>query len=335
MRLNVLESSMKSDVLYAMTDDGTSLPVIDVTHPSFAVSVSETELAEMTDRYLVEIAKWKQIPAPVREAIQQSVLGGALSGSNGSFLSGMHTYMMKLGPLYWGADAHPIYRSIAASLPAFAARIRLQDMARLLADGVLRTAAANPGRPICLINIGGGPASDSWNALLHLHAAHPNPQLPSKIKIAVLDIDHHGPAFGSRAIEALCAPNAPLAGLDIGFRHFAYQWSAISRLREILDVLQASEAVCAVSSEGGLFEYGSDTEIVSNLRALRAQSSSDAIVVGSVTRDGEATRATQTSGIRTLPRTIEAFRSLAEEAGWRVQEAIERPFSYNLRMGKA
>jgi len=326
---------MKTDILYAMTDDGASLPVIDVTHPSFAVTVSETELAEMTDRYLVEIAKWKQIPAPLREAMQQSVLGGALSASCGSFLSGMHTYMMKLGPLYWGADAHPIDRSIAASLPAFAARIRLQDMARLLAEGLGRAAAARPGRPICLINIGGGPASDSWNALLRLRAAHPNPQPPCKIKIAVLDIDDRGPAFGSRAIEALRTPGAPLAGLDIGFQHFAYQWSASSRLHDILDELQASESVCAVSSEGSLFEYGSDSEIVSNLRAIQAGCSSDTVVVGSVTRDGEATRTTQTSLIRTQPRTIAAFRSLAEETGWRVQEVIERPFSYNLRMGKA
>jgi len=84
-----------------------------------------------------------------------------------------------------------------------------------------------------------------------------------------------------------------------------------------------------------LFEYGSDTEIAANLETLHEGTAPDAILVGSVTRDGEAMRALQNADrVATRPRTLEAFRSLAEQAGWSVQHVIERPFSYNLRLVK-
>ena len=99
--------------------------------------------------------------------------------------------------------------------------------------------------------------------------------------------------------------------------------------------MHATDAACAASSEGALFEYGSDTEIVANLEVLHAGTAADAIIVGSVTRDGEPLRALHTSGrAATHPRTREAFRSLAEQAGWSVQHVIERPFSDNVRLVK-
>ncbi len=62
----------------------------------------------------------------------------------------------------------------------------------------------------------------------------------------------------------------------------------------------------------------------------------DSIVVGSVTRDGALVRASLiASRVSTRPRTMEAFRALAEQGGWIVQEVIERPFSYHVRLVKA
>jgi len=326
---------MKTGVLYAITDDGTNLPIIDVTNPAFAVAATDAELGAMCEQFLLESAKRQEIPAPLREALQRSILGRAIMAASGTFLAGMDTYLFKLGPDNLGTNATPIDRRIAESFPAFTARLRLQDMARLLADGVSLTAVSEPRRPVCLINIGGGPASDSWNALIYLHAGNPDLLVRREITIAVMDLDGHGPAFGVRAIDALCAPASPLSGLDVRFRHFTYDWSRAVRLREALLHLRAADAACAVSSEGALFEYGSDTEIVENLRTLHAGTAPDAIVVGSVTRDGEAVRASQIpNGPSSLPRTIEAFRLLVEQAGWTIQHVVERPFSYNVRLVK-
>jgi hypothetical protein len=104
----------------------------------------------------------------------------------------------------------------------------------------------------------------------------------------------------------------------------------------LLGELEASDAACGISSEGGLFEYGSDEEIVTNLSVLDSGTARDAVVVGTVTRAGKPVRASLIANrVSTRPRTIEAFRALAKQGGWIVEEVMERPFSYNVRLVKA
>jgi hypothetical protein len=337
------EGCMRTRVLYAETDEGLELALIDVTNPAFAVSATDAELASMAEQYIREAPQQQEIPAALREALGSSMLGRGLMAAAGTYLDGMSTYILKLGPENLGEGATPIDRRIAASFPAFTARLRLQDMAELLADGLALIAAAEPRRTILLVNIGGGPASDSWNALIVLNSrlragfGAEKEELPAgpRLVIAIMDVDDKGPAFGARAIDALRVPAAPLRGLDIEVRHFRQAWSETDRLREALGKLQADGAACGVSSEGGLFEYGSDEEIVSNLAALHAGTAEDAFVVGSVTKDGGPVRASLIANrVSTRPRTMEAFRVLVGQAGWLVQEVRERPFSFNVRMVK-
>ncbi|HWO31041.1 MAG TPA: hypothetical protein VNO32_19785 [Candidatus Acidoferrum sp.] len=327
---------MRTDVVYAKTEEGVELAVIDVTHPAFRVTATEAELAAMAAQYVLEAGKQQEVPAALQEALRNSMLGRGLMAAMGTFLDGTSTYLLKLGPENLGVQASPIDKRIAASFPAFAARVRLQDMARLLADGLVRAAAVEPRRPLCLVNIGGGTGSDSWNAVIRLQGEQGELLVGREIRISVMDLDARGPGFGGRAIAALCAAEGPLRGLKVGFRHFSYEWSDAERLRKLLCELQAGDAACGVSSEGGLFEYGSDEEIVSNLRAVDAGTPRDAVVVGSVTRDGRPVRASLiASRVLTRPRTIEGFRSLCEQGGWTVEESMERPFSYNVRLVKA
>jgi hypothetical protein len=326
---------MNSDILHATTEGGEKLAIIDVTNPAFAVTVADSELAALEEQYILEAGRQQEIPAALREALRSSRLGRALMAASGTFLDGMSTYLLKVGPQNLEEDASPIDKRIAASFPAFTARLRLEDMARLLADGLAKTAAVDPRQRVCLVNIGGGPGADSWNALISLRDEVPEFLAGREIEIAVMDINEGGPAFGSRALDALRATGAPLSGLNISFRHFGYEWSCTERLRDALEELRASDAVCGISSEGALFEYGSDDEIISNLRVLHAGTARDSIVVGSVTRDGRAVRASLIANrVSTRPRTIEAFRSLAEQGGWTVQEVMERSFSYNVRLVK-
>jgi hypothetical protein len=333
--ISLWEADMSNDVAYAMTDDGVRMAVIDVMHPAFAVAANEAELAAMAEQYIREAGQQREIPEALREALQNSMLGRGLISATETYLDGMSTYLLKLGPENLGKGATPIDLRIAASFPAFTTRLRLQDIARLLAEGLAGRVPAKKGRPLCLVNIAGGPASDSWNALIQLRAKHAPLLDAREITIAVMDRDERGPAFGARAVEALCAPAGPLDGLAVGFRHFRYEWSEVSRLRGALEEMRASEAVCGISSEGGLFEYGSDEEIVSNLSALHGGTAGDAIVVGSVTRDGEPVRASMASSrFRTLPRTMEEFQTLAHEGGWKTQEVVERPFTYNVQLTK-
>jgi hypothetical protein len=334
---------MRAGVFYAKTEEGVELAVIDVTHPAFAVTATHAELASMAKQYVQEAAGRQEIPAAVQEALRSSMLGRGLMAAAGGFLDGMSTYMLKLGPGNLGERATPIDHRIAASFPAFSARIRLADMARLLADGLVVNGALQSGRNILLVNIGGGATSDSWNALIVLNFRvraglrfkNAKSLGGRRAVIAAMDLDDKGPAFGARAISALTGLGAPLEGLDIEARHFHYEWSQADRLRELLKELHASKAACGISSEGGLFEYGSNEEIVANLEALHSGTAGDAFVVGSVTRKGGPARASLIANrVSTRPRTIEGFRRLARRADWILHEVVERPFSFHVRLVK-
>lgn len=303
--------------LYAKTDDGLELPIVDITDPAFdADDSNEVELTRefvRGDRWIVRTLS--RLVAPL--VLSGSRLGAEIRKSNGTFLSGMGTYFMKLGPDQLGPWAKPIDRRIVASLPALALRWRLRDMAELIAD-----ALDGSTRNVQLVNIAGGPSLDSLNALvLRKH------ELAGRsIEVTVLDADLHGPAFGARALEAWKGKGGPLDGVDVSFRHLDHDWTHT----DALEALLGADADVIVSSEGGLFEYGSDAAIVRNLEALRGRVRA---VVGSVTRaDLPMQVMKRQSAAATIPRGIHVFRTLAEKSGFAIDRVIERPFSDHVKL---
>ena len=139
---------MNPEVLRATTDDGTSLPIIDVTNPAFTVAATNEELAAMAQKFIEGMKQMQDLPASVRESYERSTIGRGIKSAQGSFLSGITTYMFKVGPGNLGPDADPMDQGITASFPAFVMRLRLQDMARMLADGLAPIATASPHRSL-------------------------------------------------------------------------------------------------------------------------------------------------------------------------------------------
>ena len=323
-------------VFYAKAPDGHELPIIDVTHPAFAPLFDERAMEKQFARFRGS----ERLRARVPDFIQQKMLGvlarrsrlaHALFHAKKGVVGGMTLYVAKLGPDMLGAGyANFIDRRIASAPPSWMSRVRLEDMARLLAKGLTPALRAKPGRPIHLFNIAGGPGADSWNALLLLIKENASLLRGRAIAIHVLDLDTEGPAFGARAITALSGDNAPLRDYDVQFRHVPYDWREPARLGELLAEARAREGVLAVSSEGGLFEYGSDEEVVGNLRAIRDAGPSDTTVVGSVTRAGSHVEFLRHFTVK--PRTIEAFRELATRSAWSIAENIARPLSFDVRL---
>ena len=123
-------------ICYAATDDTGRLPVIDITHPAFAVDDDPAALAREARIFVAESPQRRQMPPHVRELLQRSRLGSGLTAAAGSFLTGLNTYLLKIGPDNLGDGFEDIDRRIAASFPAFMTRVRLQDVARLLAAGI-------------------------------------------------------------------------------------------------------------------------------------------------------------------------------------------------------
>jgi hypothetical protein len=324
------EHHKRPGVCYAVTNDGLELPVLDVTHPAFQCEVSDERQARMVERFLRHQRQFARLPGWMRSAMMRfflrgSRLGRGLRRAEGSFLDGMTTYLFKLGPQNLGSYAVPADRALLRALPAVSVRLRAADVARLLAAELAPLLAKERGRPLCLVNIAGGPATDSLNALILLGQAGVQGR---RVDICVLDDDESGPAFGARALAALQAPGAKLAGLDVHFRHQRYDWRAVGGLDPVLESARARGALVAASSEGGLFEYGTDEEVTENLRALASGAGDRVFVVGSVTRDDEVVRTLKlTSTAATKPRGLAQFSRLVEAAGWSVARAVSRPLS--------
>ncbi len=326
------EHNKKPGVCYAVTDDGLELPVVDVTHPAFALQLSDEKQHAMLLRFLDEQRKFARLPGFVRGALMRfftrgSLMARGLRRAEGTFLDGMTTYLFKVGAKNLGSYALPIDRKIACSLPGLSVRLRLTDMARLLADALAPQLRAEPGRPVVLINIAGGPAIDSLNALLLLRREEPALLADRRCQVQVLDGDSHGPAFGARALAALREPGAPLSGLQLELESTTYDWREPKVLESVLAGVREGGALCVGSSEGGLFEYGSDADILGNLRALAALGPAFRMV-GSVTRDDETIRTLKlTSTAATRPRGLEVFGSLIARAGWAAHQSVSRPLS--------
>ncbi len=326
-------------IVHASTTAGVELPVIDITHPAFAVTATETELEVLADAFVAE-AERRRLPRwlyrlILRAFLRRSVLGRGLLAASGTYVTGLHTYLMKLGPDNLGPSFTAVDRRIAGSFPAIAMRVRLQDVARLLADGLSASLSTRTEAPLALVDIAGGPAVDALNALILLRREQPHVLTGRSIAVIVLDSDADGPAFGGRALAALVAPGAPLAGLDVTFRHVRYDWHDTDVLRAELDALQDRDAVWAVSSEGGLFEYGDDESIVRNLAVLAAAAPADTVVAGSVTRDARPARAALASTrVPTRPRSLEEFRDLARHGGWTLDRAVTRALSFQVRLAR-
>ena len=320
-------------VAHAETDEGHVLPVIDVTHPLFALADDPESLAVSAEAYRDSEQRGARIPAFVtrlmlRLAARRSLLIRALVHPHAGYLDGLSTYILKLGahnlPSPFNSD---IDRRLAATPQVVAMRLRLQQTARLIAEGLEPHLDAAPGAPLHLLNIGGGPAIDSLNALTLLKQVRPE-ATARPITVHVLDLDTAGPRFGAAALEALRTADGPLAGMDVTFSHDTYDWNAAAALDGFVRQAAADGAILAASSEGALFEYGSDDAIVANLKALHAGGTGVKLAVGSVTRADRFRRRTiMTGGFNLVPRGIDGFAPLAKQGGFDIARIEAAPIS--------
>ncbi|HZZ18528.1 MAG TPA: hypothetical protein VFE25_04125 [Opitutaceae bacterium] len=335
------ETSKKPGLAYAFTNEGVELPVIDVTHPAFEVLLTEEQIASGNAAFLTQERRRAKTPMFIRRFLfrryaRRSVILQGMMQASKSFLSGMNTYILKLGAANLGNSyATNVDRFVAASFPAQIIRLRTQNTAKLLALGIEGPLRDNPGAPFHLLNIAGGPSADSLNALILIAKTAPGLLRARRICIHVLDLEKDAPDFGKRALEALQAQGGALERLDITFTHAPYNWSDTTLLRDLLKEIGSGPCVAAVSTEGGLFEYGNDRDITANLELLMELAPAGTFVVGSVTRDDESNRMLLgPSHIPVVRRGLPVFRALAKGAGWEVETAIETPFSDVVRLAR-
>ncbi|MGE0242112.1 MAG: hypothetical protein AB7F09_28185 [Parvibaculaceae bacterium] len=304
-------------VLFARTRAGYDLPIIDVTHPRFAVVDDATARAARKEAFLRDDRQRRWMPGfllrfMLRHLTRKSRLAAAMFNRESAYLDGLSTYVMKLGTdnLVRPYDG-PADRRFAQSPHITLLRLRTQQTATLIADAIAEDADLATSAPLHLVNIAGGPALESLNSLILLRHRR-SELLRRRIVVHVLDRNEDGAAFGADALDVLKREGNPLAGVDAVFKHHDYDWNAPADLARLLEGIRTAGGVVAASSEGGLFEYGSDDAIIANLRVLRGAAR---FVAGSVTSgDGIRRRMIAMSGFAVIPRGLNGFRPLAEAA---------------------
>lgn len=320
--------------LFAEAPDGNRLPVIDVTDPAFAVPSSEPEIAQLREQALREEERRGPLQRLVFSVLlrglrKRSRLVAALQAARGGYLAGLPTYVMKLGPdnLVPPYDTD-IDRRLLAAPAVTSMRIRLHQVSRLLAEGLASHLRAAPFAPLAILDIAGGPSADSLNALVLLT---PDGLLDGRTaEIVAYDLDSDGPAFGQRLLAALTT--GPLAGRAVRFRHVAGSWDDAAALGAVLDTIPAG-AVVAATSEGGLFEYGTDQAIVGALRVLAPRCP---VVTGSVTRDDKLDALLRRQSLaRTVPRGLDRFARLAEAGGYAIARSLQSPLSDQVLLARS
>lgn len=327
------EANKQPGVCYAVTNDGIELPVIDVTHPAFSFDATESALADVIANSLRSVQAFRTMsPADIVKLAEHSILLRSGMQAKGGVLGGMATYLNKLGPANLGRGyASDWDRQAAALILPLSMRHRLATMARLLANALLPALAAHGG-PLHLVSIGGGTAIDGLNALILLRKAE-GAVGGRSVVIHVLDPDAAPPAFGARALAALQATDSPLDGLDVALEHVPYDWADQTALATVLQRAGRDDAVLAASSEGALFEYGSDDHIVANLKVMAEHVPAGTVFVGSVFKDlatlPEPLRwVGQAGGVAIRLLGIPALRGLAAEAGWTLDRVEDGPISH-------
>jgi len=320
------------ELSYAFTLNGVELPVLDITHPLFSKCTDEKVLEKLLP-YVEKNAeknagKFNKIHPFIKKYLAKRSFAMAellQMDDESSYASGITTLLMKLGPDLIGKGKKRFWdRQVNKGFGSLVIRMRIRDISRVQAEALIPLLIKSPGKDLCFINIAGGAASDSINALFLVQKEDPELLKKRTIEINVLDIDTFGPSFAERSITALKEHGGRFNGLDISLMHINYDWNSTEKLAEFFSERKKWLQVC--SSEGGLFEYCSNEVIIKNLDTIHNHSNDDIIVAGSLLHDIKEVDAGIIAALKIStnikPRFlgIEGLKRIAELNHWKITD---------------
>jgi hypothetical protein len=116
--------------------------------------------------------------------------------------------------------------SVLSSLPVRDADVVIASTPQFFAGLAGTVVRRLKRRPLLLLNIGGGTAIDSLNALLMLRESDASRLRGTAVSLAVLDLDDEGPRFGGRALAALQEEGGSLCGVNAQYSHVSLRLEA-------------------------------------------------------------------------------------------------------------
>ncbi len=306
-------------ILYAAFENDIQIPILDITHPLFNASIDEQAYHLSCLKSARSIESLKKMPGFIRNIFVK------MSNVDNSHLSGMRTLLYKLGPdLSRGIKLSFRDKWAVKQTSFMGLRIRLRDLCRLQSKILQPQLKLFPERNLCFFNIAGGAATDSINTLILIQESDPELLKGRKIEINILDIDTYGPNFAKRCIDVLKQPEERFHGLNITLNIIHYDWSQPEALRKMS--LERSDWIQLCSSEGGLFEYGSDSDIIENLNYFFPNSPADARVTGSLIFDRSHVNPgylgfTELIGVQIQYLGLEGLQRILTQTSWVLEES--------------
>lgn len=334
MKKKVYEKKKIPGLSYAYTGNGIELPVLDITHPLFLESINEEKLGKM----LKEIEKkgderaesFNNMPSFLKNFLANRsyiMAGFLLRDTDDKFLSGISTLMMKFGPGLIGKGRKKFFDRLGSqSFGAVTLRMRVRDICKLQTGILADQLRKEKGKDLCFINIAGGTACDSINTLIIIQKKDPSLLAGRKIEINVFDIDSFGPDFAGRCVESLKSEGSYFRDLNISFNYINYNWNDQTILTEFLRSRKEWIKIC--SSEGGLFEYASDEDIIQNLTVLYDNLQDDMKIAGSLIRDVNSVdrgilASMKITSIKARLLGIDGLKKILEKTKWSIESVLE------------
>jgi hypothetical protein len=327
------ETCKLDGICYAVTDDGLELPVVDITHDAFRERTPPERLAAIAEESIRSMEQSRGMPPEAQRAfLQHSIIARGTMLAVGGVLDGLTTYLYKLGPAMLGsAYAGDIDRLLLGSIAPLAVRLRLRAMVRLQEDALRGELRARPGARLTLVDLGGGAATDAINTLLLLRAGDPSLLALRAARIVLLERDTAVARFAARCVEALRDAEGPLNCCDVDLRHLPYDWNDPSPLAAILEEAAADGGITAVSSEGALFEYGSDDAMRTTLSTIARHTPHGTAFTISLLREDPVAEAIQRMGRSTLRVLgIGTLREMLQNTPWRIAAMDDVPPLYHV-----
>lgn len=315
-----MEVNQNQRILYAVFEDEIQLPVLDITHPLFNESIDEQAYHLNCLKSARSIESLKKMPSFIQNIFVK------MSNVDDSYLSGMRTLLYKLGPgLSKGIKLGFRDKWAVKQTSFMGLRIRLRDLCRHQSEILLSQLKQFPERGLCFFNIAGA-ATDSINTLILIQESDPELLKGRKIEINILDIDTYGPNFAKRCMDVLKQQGERFYGLDITLNTIHYNWSQPDSLLTMS--LEHSGWIQLCSSEGGLFEYGSDSDIIENLNRFFENSPADARVTGSLIFDRAHVNPgylgfTEFIGVQIRYLGLEGLQKILNQTSWVLEESHE------------
>lgn len=316
-----MNANHNQSIPYAIFDNNIQFPILDITHPRFNGSIDEQAYRLSCDKSAKSIELLKKMPSFIRNIFVK------MSNVDNSYLNGMRTLLYKLGPDLSREIKLGFRDKWAVKQTSFMGlRIRLRDLCRCQSKLLITQLKQFPERNLCFYNIAGGAATDSINTLILIHESDPELLKRRKIEINILDIDTYGPNFAERCIDVLKQPGERFHGLDLTLNIIHYDWSQSEALLKMCS--ERSDWIQLCSSEGGLFEYGSNSDIIENLNHFFINSPADARITGSLIFDRSHVNPgylgfTEFIGVQIRYLGLEGLQQILTQTSWVLEETLE------------